>query len=86
MSASRRRADHSGATGAASAALNHALGGFARHTRHPPFLRIVLPRGLIEAAPSLGNQFTVMVKSSSLVSVISVACGGAIRWAGADRY
>jgi polar amino acid transport system permease protein len=37
------------------------------------FLRIVLPQVLIEAAPSLGNQFTVIVKSSSLVSVISVA-------------
>lgn len=37
------------------------------------FLRIVLPQVLIQAAPSLGNQFTVIVKSSSLVSVISVA-------------
>ena len=39
----------------------------------PPrrFWRIVLPQVLIHAAPSLGNQFTVIVKSSSLVSVVS---------------
>jgi polar amino acid transport system permease protein len=36
------------------------------------FLRIVMPQVLIEAAPSLGNQFTVIIKSSTLVSVISV--------------
>ncbi|MGE0797491.1 MAG: amino acid ABC transporter permease [Lautropia sp.] len=36
------------------------------------FLRIVLPQVLIHAAPSFGNQFTVIVKSSTLVSVISV--------------
>jgi polar amino acid transport system permease protein len=37
------------------------------------FLRIVLPQVLIHAAPSFGNQFTVIVKSSTLVSVVSVA-------------
>jgi len=36
------------------------------------FLRIVLPQVLLDAAPSIGNQFTVIVKSSALVSVIAV--------------
>ena len=35
-------------------------------------LRIVLPQVLLDAAPSIGNQFTVIVKSSALVSVIAV--------------
>jgi polar amino acid transport system permease protein len=34
--------------------------------------RIVLPQVLLDAAPSIGNQFTVIVKSSALVSVIAV--------------
>jgi polar amino acid transport system permease protein len=36
------------------------------------FLRIVLPQMFLDAAPSIGNQFTVIVKSSALVSVIAV--------------
>lgn len=36
------------------------------------FRRIVVPQVLLEAAPSIGNQFTVIVKSSALVSVIAV--------------
>jgi len=36
------------------------------------FLRIVLPQVFLDAAPSIGNQFTVIVKSSALVSVIAV--------------
>src|SRR5205085_7786195 len=36
------------------------------------FRRIVLPQALLTAAPSLVNQFTVVVKSSTLVSVITV--------------
>lgn len=36
------------------------------------FWRIVLPQMLLDAAPSVGNQFTVIVKSSALVSVIAV--------------
>jgi ABC-type amino acid transport system permease subunit len=36
------------------------------------FWRIVLPQVLLDAAPSIGNQFTVIVKSSALVSVIAV--------------
>ena len=36
------------------------------------FLRIVMPQVLLDAAPSIGNQFTVIVKSSALVSVIAV--------------
>jgi polar amino acid transport system permease protein len=36
------------------------------------FRRIVMPQVLLEAAPSIGNQFTVIVKSSALVSIISV--------------
>lgn len=42
-------------------------------SRTHAFLRIVLPQIFLEAAPSIGNQFTVIVKSSALVSVISVA-------------
>lgn len=36
------------------------------------FARITLPQVLLDAAPSIGNQFTVFVKSSALVSVIAV--------------
>ena len=36
------------------------------------FRRIVMPQALLTAAPSLVNQFTVIVKSSTLVSVITV--------------
>jgi polar amino acid transport system permease protein len=36
------------------------------------FGRIVLPQVLLAAAPSIVNQFTVIVKSSTLVSVITV--------------
>ena len=36
------------------------------------FWRIVLPQVFLDAAPSIANQFTVIVKSSALVSVISV--------------
>ncbi|MEO8857373.1 MAG: amino acid ABC transporter permease, partial [Burkholderiaceae bacterium] len=36
------------------------------------FVRITLPQVLLDAAPSIGNQFTVIVKSSALVSVIAV--------------
>jgi len=36
------------------------------------FVRIVLPQMFLDAAPSIGNQFTVIVKSSALVSVIAV--------------
>lgn len=36
------------------------------------FWRIVMPQVLLDAAPSIGNQFTVIVKSSALVSVIAV--------------
>jgi polar amino acid transport system permease protein len=40
----------------------------------PPmvFVRIVLPQTLLMVAPSIVNQFTVIVKSSTLVSVITV--------------
>jgi polar amino acid transport system permease protein len=40
----------------------------------PPlvFARIVLPQVLLSTAPSIVNQFTVIVKSSTLVSVITV--------------
>lgn len=40
----------------------------------PPlvFRRIVLPQVLLSSAPSIVNQFTVIVKSSTLVSVITV--------------
>jgi polar amino acid transport system permease protein len=44
-------------------------------TGMPPvlvFLRIVLPQVLLMVAPSIVNQFTVIVKSSTLVSVITV--------------
>jgi polar amino acid transport system permease protein len=44
-------------------------------TGMPPvlvFLRIVLPQVLLTVAPSIVNQFTVIVKSSTLVSVITV--------------
>ncbi|MET0540177.1 MAG: amino acid ABC transporter permease [Variovorax sp.] len=41
-------------------------------SRTRTFLRIVLPQMLLDAAPSIGNQFTVIVKSSALVSVIAV--------------
>ena len=44
------------------------LGMSPRHA----FARITLPQVLLEAAPSIGNQFTVIVKSSALVSVIAV--------------
>jgi polar amino acid transport system permease protein len=40
-----------------------------------PFLtmrRIVLPQALLAMAPSIMNQFLVVVKSSTLVSVIAV--------------
>ena len=36
------------------------------------FRRIVLPETLLTVAPSIVNQFTVIVKSSTLVSVITV--------------
>jgi len=36
------------------------------------FFRIVLPQVLLSTAPSIVNQFTVIVKSSTLVSVITV--------------
>lgn len=36
------------------------------------FLRITLPQVLLSSAPSIVNQFTVIVKSSTLVSVITV--------------
>ncbi|MFN0304931.1 MAG: amino acid ABC transporter permease [Burkholderiales bacterium] len=36
------------------------------------FGRIVLPQVLLSAAPSIVNQFTVIVKSSTLVSIITV--------------
>ena len=36
------------------------------------FRRIVLPQALLSSAPSIVNQFTVIVKSSTLVSVITV--------------
>lgn len=36
------------------------------------FGRIVLPQTLLSSAPSIVNQFTVIVKSSTLVSVITV--------------
>ena len=36
------------------------------------FVRITLPQVLLGAAPSIVNQFTVIVKSSTLVSVITV--------------
>lgn len=36
------------------------------------FRRIVLPQVLLSSAPSIINQFTVIVKSSTLVSVITV--------------
>jgi polar amino acid transport system permease protein len=40
----------------------------------PPgvFFRVVLPQVLLGTAPSIVNQFTVIVKSSTLVSVITV--------------
>jgi len=44
------------------------LGMSVRHA----FVRITLPQVLLDAAPSIGNQFTVIVKSSALVSVIAV--------------
>jgi polar amino acid transport system permease protein len=37
------------------------------------FWRIVLPQAVLSSAPSIVNQFTVIVKSSTLVSVITVA-------------
>lgn len=36
------------------------------------FVRVVLPQTLLIVAPSIVNQFTVIVKSSTLVSVITV--------------
>ncbi len=44
------------------------LGMSPRHA----FTRITLPQVLLDAAPSIGNQFTVIVKSSALVAVIAV--------------
>ncbi len=41
-------------------------------SRPRAFWRIVLPQMVLDAAPSIGNQFTVIVKSSALVSVIAV--------------
>ena len=41
-------------------------------SRTRAFLCIALPQMLLDAAPSIGNQFTVIVKSSALVSVIAV--------------
>jgi len=47
--------------------------GFSAGMSHPlVFRRIVLPQVLLMVAPSLVNQFTVIVKSSTLVSVITV--------------
>ena len=37
-----------------------------------PLLIGIFPQVLLDAAPSIGNQFTVIVKSSALVSVIAV--------------
>ena len=36
------------------------------------FLRVVAPQVTLSSAPSIVNQFTVIVKSSTLVSVITV--------------
>jgi polar amino acid transport system permease protein len=36
------------------------------------FTRIVMPQVLLASAPSIVNQFTVIVKSSTLISVITV--------------
>ena len=36
------------------------------------FRRIILPQVVLSTAPSIVNQFTVIVKSSTLVSVITV--------------
>jgi polar amino acid transport system permease protein len=36
------------------------------------FSRIVMPQVLLASAPSIVNQFTVIVKSSTLISVITV--------------
>ena len=36
------------------------------------FTRIVMPQVVLATAPSIVNQFTVIVKSSTLVSVITV--------------
>jgi polar amino acid transport system permease protein len=41
-------------------------------SRSLSFRRIVMPQALLTAGPSLVNQFTVVVKSSTLVSVITV--------------
>jgi polar amino acid transport system permease protein len=41
-------------------------------SRTRTFMRIALPQVFLDAAPSIGNQFTVIVKSSALVSVIAV--------------
>src|SRR5688572_5152770 len=47
--------------------------GLSAGMSHPlVFRRIVLPQVLLMVAPSLVNQFTVVVKSSTLVSVITV--------------
>jgi polar amino acid transport system permease protein len=47
--------------------------GLAAGMSHPlVFRRVVLPQVLLMVAPSLVNQFTVIVKSSTLVSVITV--------------
>ena len=47
--------------------------GLSAGMSHPlVFRRIVLPQVLLMVAPSLVNQFTVIVKSSTLVSVITV--------------
>jgi polar amino acid transport system permease protein len=36
------------------------------------FLRIIMPQVVLSTAPSIVNQFTVIVKSSTLISVITV--------------
>ena len=47
--------------------------GLSAGMSHPlVFRRIMLPQVLLMVAPSLVNQFTVIVKSSTLVSVITV--------------
>lgn len=46
---------------------------FSAGMSHPQtFGRIVMPQVLLSSAPSIVNQFTVIVKSSTLISVITV--------------
>ncbi len=46
---------------------------FSAGMSHPQaFTRIVMPQVLLATAPSIVNQFTVIVKSSTLISVITV--------------